>query len=312
MATDDSNAALHNLKAELSRARSTADRLKDQLANSERPSRVLAQENTVLRQENEDLKEQLRLTAQQLAEAMAALGRAMEYIQHSVATVEGNELKSDGLSERNEVEVGVIAYDQKSMLGATDALAVLSCILSQEVAQTASSSAGATENVPYTTEPLVSPAPTGGQDKCGSMVTPQHAAPRTGTKPAMSKRRRTQVRAEVSSDKVMTALKSPKTRPARTVAAENPEMGTEKTTKTLVELYDEWARNMFVASPQADVLQQEVWHLYQSTFPTFSPGYPLCAAEELIHHMPAVFPGAKLMVVGTSDKKYVVSGIARK
>lgn len=156
--------------------------------------------------------------------------------------------------------------------------------------------------------------------------------------PSRPKRKRKQVRAEVSDDKAMSASRSRKTRPIsnRTVAAEKSETTTENATKSLAELYDEWcasslycpflvythslphsmmsarARNMFIASPQTDLLQRDVWELHQNTFPAFAPGAPLRGAEELIQYIPTVFPGAKLLSVGGSDKKYVVRGITRK
>lgn len=88
------------------------------LANNTRPSRTLAEENAVLRQENVDLRDQLRLATQQLSDAMAALGRAMEYIQLGVATSDQNLAKSDGIvSEKNEVEVRAVRFDQEYALG---------------------------------------------------------------------------------------------------------------------------------------------------------------------------------------------------
>jgi hypothetical protein len=94
------------------------ERNDETLANNAMPSRTLAEENAVLRQENTDLKEQLRLTTQQLSEAMAALGRAMEYIQLGVATSDKNPAKFDGIvSDKNEVEVSVVDFDQEYALG---------------------------------------------------------------------------------------------------------------------------------------------------------------------------------------------------
>lgn len=69
---------------------------------------------------------------------------------------------------------------------------------------------------------------------------------------------------------------------------------------------------MLTASPQADILQREVWELHRNTFPAFAPGTPLCDAQELIQHIPTVFPRAKLMSIGTLDRKYIVRGITRK
>lgn len=78
----------------------------EQHDSNTRSSRTLTEETAALRHENADLKEQLRLTTQQLSEAMAALGRAMEYIQLTAGTGADGESSSDGLlSEINGVRV---------------------------------------------------------------------------------------------------------------------------------------------------------------------------------------------------------------
>ncbi|TCD62411.1 Chromatin structure-remodeling complex protein rsc9 [Steccherinum ochraceum] len=106
------------------------------------------------------------------------------------------------------------------------------------------------------------------------------------------------------------------TAPVTGEVVRNRELSTEESERLLVmaepDRCTEWLKIMFVANPEAETTQVDLWTLYRTAFSV--PGRPAPAilqAHDVIKNASVVFPKAAAMVLQGPQQRFVVRGIER-